>query len=118
MTVERAVPIIPIDDVTVAKQYYIDGLGFRVTAESGDGAITIIDRGTIHLTLDCPMDGHGRNICVGLEVEDADALYGEWRAKVPIDRPPKNEEWGARTFGLTDPFGNSIFVMGPLAKRR
>ena len=28
-------------------------------------------------------------------------------------RPPKDEEWGARTFDLVDPFGNTIFVMGP-----
>jgi len=28
------------------------------------------------------MDGHGPNICVALEVEDADALYEEWREKV------------------------------------
>jgi uncharacterized glyoxalase superfamily protein PhnB len=114
MSAERAVPIIPIDDVEVAKRFYVDGLGFRVTGESGDGAITIIDRGTIHVTLDCPMDGHGRNICVGLEVNDADALYEEWRKRVPIDRPPMNQDWGARTFGVTDPFGNGLFVMGPL----
>jgi hypothetical protein len=26
---------------------------------------------------------------------------------------PKNESWGARTFDVIDPFGNTIFVMGP-----
>ena len=30
-----------------------------------------------------------------------------------IRRPPKNEYWGARTFDVIDPFGNTIFVMGP-----
>jgi uncharacterized glyoxalase superfamily protein PhnB len=39
--------------------------------------------------------------------------YDEWRARVEIRRPPKNEEWGARTFDVIDPFGNTIFVMGP-----
>jgi hypothetical protein len=30
-------------------------------------------------------------------------------------RPPRDEEWNARTFDLLDPFGNTIFVMGPVA---
>ena len=29
-------------------------------------------------------------------------------------RPPKNEEWGARTFDLLDPSGNTLFVIGPI----
>jgi uncharacterized glyoxalase superfamily protein PhnB len=66
------------------------------------------------LTLDCPMSGHGREACVSLEVEDADAYYDEWLPHVEIRRPPRNEEWGARTFDVIDPFGNTIFVMGPV----
>jgi uncharacterized glyoxalase superfamily protein PhnB len=74
-----------------------------------------LSRGGISLTIDCPMSGHGREACVSLEVENADAYYDEWRDRVAIKRPPKNEEWGARTFDLIDPFGNTIFVMGPVA---
>jgi hypothetical protein len=44
-------------------------------------------RGTIELTIDCPMSGHGRHACVSLRVSSADALYR----------------------------GNSIFVIGPVA---
>jgi len=29
---------------------------------------------------------------------------------------PKNEEWDARTFTVIDPFGNTIFVIGPAAR--
>jgi hypothetical protein len=32
---------------------------------------------------------------------------------VPVLRPPRNEEWDARTFDLIDPFGNTLFVIGP-----
>jgi hypothetical protein len=36
--------------------------------------------------------------------------------KVEVLRVPKDEDWGARTFiDLLDPFGNTIFVMGPLS---
>jgi uncharacterized glyoxalase superfamily protein PhnB len=73
-----------------------------------------LERGSLCLTIDCPMSGHGRNACVSLQVDSADAYYNEWKERVAVERPPKNESWGARTFGVTDPFGNTIFVMGPI----
>jgi uncharacterized glyoxalase superfamily protein PhnB len=81
----------------------------------GDGRSGLLGlaRGTIQITVDSPMNGHGRNACVALEVENADAYFEEWSEKVAVLRPPKNEPWGARTFDLLDPFGNTIFVMGP-----
>ena len=89
---ERAIPISPTNDLAAAKAFYVDGLGFRVTFEaSADGRTGLLglQRGTIELTLDCPMDGHGRNACVS-HVTDADAYYREWSAKVPSARqPPK-----------------------------
>jgi catechol 2,3-dioxygenase-like lactoylglutathione lyase family enzyme len=113
---ERAIPILPTEDLMAAKAFYVDGLGFRViweASEDGRTGLLGIERGTIRITLDCPMSGHGRNACVGLEVDDADAYYREWSAKVKIPREPRDEEWGARTFDLHDPSANTIFVMGP-----
>lgn len=115
---ERAIPILPAEDLAVARTFYVDGLGFRVAFEATDDGRTGLlglERGTIRLTLDSPMDGHGRNACVSLEVHDADAYYQEWSARVSTLRPPRDEEWGARTFDLLDPFGNTIFVMGPVS---
>jgi uncharacterized glyoxalase superfamily protein PhnB len=60
------------------------------------------------------MTGNGRDACVSLEVESADAYYNEWKDRVTVKRAPRNEDWGARTFDLIDPFGNTIFVMGPV----
>ena len=113
---ERAIPILPVEDLDVAKEFYVDRLGFGVRFEhrgEGRNGLLGVERGTIWLTLDCPMTGHGREACVSLQVENADAYYDEWSTRVEIPRPPKNEYWGARTFGVTDPFGNTIFVMGP-----
>ncbi len=90
---ERAVPVLPVDDLGVAKQFYVNALGFEVTFEAGDGGRTGllgVRRGTIALTLDCPMDGHGRDACVALEVESADRYYEEWRTRTTIRRPPRN----------------------------
>ncbi len=114
---ERAIPILPTNDLAAAKAFYVDGLGFHVTFEaSQDGRTGLLglQRGTIELTLDCPMDGHGRNACVSLHVTDADGYYREWSAKVTPLRPPKNEAWGARTFDLLDPSGSTLFVIGPV----
>jgi catechol 2,3-dioxygenase-like lactoylglutathione lyase family enzyme len=113
---EQAIPILPVEDLAVAKTFYVDGLGFRVTfeaSEDGHSGLLGLERGTIQLTLDSPMEGHGRDACVSLRVDDADAYYREWSPKVKVLRTPRDEEWGARTFDLLDPFGNTIFVMGP-----
>lgn len=116
---ERAVPILPADDLRISKAFYVDGLGFSVLCEaSEDGRTGLLGlrRGTIEITIDSPMEGHGREACVSLYVDDADAYYKEWSAKVLVLREPRDEEWGARTFDLIDPSGNTIFVIGPLRK--
>ena len=113
---ERAVPVLPADDLRATKTFYVDGLGFRVTweaTEDGKTGLMGLERGGICLTIDAPMSGHGRDACVSLHVDNADAYYEEWRPKVEITQPPRNEYWGARTFGLSDPSGNTIFVIGP-----
>lgn len=115
-TMERAVPILPADDLRVATDFYAGKLGFRILFEASDdgrhGLLGLV-RGTIRITLDCPMDGHGRNACVALEVDDADACFEEWSQREDVLRPPRDEPWGARTFDFLDPFGNTIFVIGP-----
>lgn len=114
---ERAIPILPAKDLKSAKAFYVDRLGFSVASEAsadGHSGLLSLSRGDIRITLDSPMSGHGRDACVALEVDDVDAYYREWSAKVDVLRSPKNEEWGARTFDLLDPSGNTIFVMGPI----
>lgn len=116
MTVDQAIPILPADDLTVAKEFYVDRLGFDVryeATEDGKQGHLGLQRGGILITIDSPMTGHGRDACVSLQVGDADAYYNEWVSRVEIRRPPRDEEWGARTFDVIDPFGNTIFVMGP-----
>src|SRR5262245_41639915 len=96
---ERAIPILPGNDLRVAKQFYVDGLGFRVrfeATEDGKSGLLGLERGTLCLTIDCPMSGHGRDACVCLEVESADAYYAEWQRRVAVKRAPQDESWGAR----------------------
>jgi len=112
---DRAIPILPADDLRVAREFYVDKLGFAVRfemSEDGKNGLLGVERGGIVITIDAPMAGHGREACVSLQVDDADAYYDRWKPKVEIRRPPRDEPWGARTFDVIDPFGNTIFVMG------
>ena len=116
---ERAVPIFACDDLAVARDFYVRKLGFTVvweSSEDGTNGIMGLERGTIELTIDCPMTGHGRNACASLRVNSADAYYEEWRHHVQIERPPRNESWGGRTFSVYDPSGNLLFVIGPVVE--
>ena len=92
---EQAIPILPADDLAVVRTFYVDGLGFRVAFEASEDnrtGLLGLERGGIRLTLDCPMEGHGRNACMSLEVNDADAYYREWSAEVAVPRPPRDED--------------------------
>ena len=114
---ERTIPILPGDDLALAKAFYVQKLGFNVqfeATEDGTNGVMGLERGTLELTIDCPMSGHGRNACASVRVNSADAYYNEWRNKVDMSRPPMNEPWGGRTFGFQDPFGNSLFIIGPV----
>lgn len=114
----RAIPLLPADDLRVAKAFYVDGLGFAIRFESsqdGIAGILGLERGGIAVTIDAPMSGHGREVCVALEVEDVDQYYAEWSGRVSVLRAPVDEAWGARTFDLLDPSGNTLFVVGPQA---
>ena len=58
---ERAIPILPADDLKVAREFYVDRLGFDIrfeATEDGTQGLLGVARGTIWLTIDCPMSGH------------------------------------------------------------
>lgn len=112
---ERAVPHLQGDDLRAMRSFYVDGLGFDVRFELTEDGVTGmlgVQRGGLVLTIECPMPGHGRDACVSLEVENVDAYYEEWSSRVDVRRPPRDEEWGARTFDLFDPAGNTLFIIG------
>lgn len=110
-----AVPNLPASDLGVAKQFYVDLLGFKVVFEATDDGHTGIiglERDGMRINVDAPMDGHGRQACVSLEVDEFDALYAEWSSRLDALRPPIDQPWGARSFELQDPDDNTIFVLG------
>ena len=116
---DRAVPILPTDDLDVARRFYVDGLGFSVTfdaSEDGHTGLLGVERGGIALTLDCPMDGHGRHAAVAIEVSDVRRVLRRVVGAGAGEACAPRRAMGARTFDLHDPSGNTLFVIGPMRR--
>lgn len=89
---ERAIPILPADDLTLAKEFYVNRLGFDVrfeATEDGRSGLLGIDRGTISITLDSPMSGHGREACVSLQVKTPMRTTMNGETRLTFDTRPK-----------------------------
>ena len=79
----HAVAILPADDLSIAKAFFVDVLGFRVQWEAttdGKTGLFGIERDGMTITIDAPMSGHGRQAVVSLRVHDA-------ARRVPRHRP-------------------------------
>ncbi len=114
-----AIPNLPSSNLSIAKAFYVGRLGFQVFFEETDNGITGIvglERDGMRINIDAPMSGHGRQVCVSLEVEDIDRLYTEWSAALGLTEQPAIQPWGARTFGFQDPDDNTIFVLEPAGR--
>lgn len=112
-----AVSNLPADDLSVAKAFYVDKLGFNVlfdTSEDRKTGLIGLERNGMRINIDSPMDGHGRMACVSLEVDDIDALYAEWSVQLSLTEPPVSQPWGARTFEFQDPDDNTVFVLSAM----
>ena len=112
-----AVPNLPASDLGVAKQFYVDLLGFKVVFEStedGHSGIIGLERDGMRINIDSPMEGHGRKACVSLEVDDTESLWLKWSSVVDSIEPPIRQPWGGTTFELQDPDENTIFVMSSI----
>ena len=79
-------------------------LGFKVrfeATEDGKNGIMGLERGSIELTIDCPMSGHGRNACASLVVNSADAYYEEWGAEGRVPAPAYERGVGCTNLRLS-----------------
>jgi len=109
-----AIPNLPAANLAVARQFYVDRLGFREIFDSSEGGNTGLlglEREGMRINIDAPMDGHGRKACVTLEVDDIDALFAEWSVSLNLTDAIVDQPWGARTFGFQDPDDNTVFVL-------
>lgn len=53
---------------------------------------------------------------VSFDVPDVDAVYARLKDSLPFDIAPADQAWGYRMAGLTDPDGNRLYLLTPLAQ--
>ena len=114
MTLSHTTPILRSFDETLAREFYLDFLGFKVVFEHRfhDGAPlymgVVRDACSLHLS-----EHHGDatpGASMRIQVTDVDALCAELRAKEYAHARPQAQDmpWGTRDFTVTDPFGNRL----------
>jgi len=106
MRFECSQPILRVEDMKKALDFYVGKLGFK-NVEWGNDDFTSISRDKAQLYL-C-RGGQGRGAAwVWMGVEDAEKLHEELKAKgVAIRMPPTNFPW-AMEMQVEDPDGNVL----------
>jgi hypothetical protein len=90
-------PILAVRDLDAALGHYRT-LGFAVHAYEGGAAYGFVERDdlSLHLAEDPALDPAANDCAVYLYVNDADALYAQWRAARPAGRHPRARRAGAQ----------------------
>ena len=103
---EGAQPILRVENLKAALQFYVDALGFKKAPWSTADFTSISrDRAAIYLC----QGGQGRGgAWIWIGVDDAEKLHEEYKARgVAILLPPTNYPW-ALEFHVEDPDGNVL----------
>ena len=120
---QRTVPILRIFDVSKAREFYLDYLGFTVDFEHrfhDDAPLFMgISRDGLALMLS---EHHGDGTPgthVRIDIDGVGQLHAELaRKKYRYMNPGVQEqEWGLRELRLIDPFGNQLVFSEPMSSQ-
>jgi uncharacterized glyoxalase superfamily protein PhnB len=120
---ERAYPILRIDNYQEAKAYYIDFLGFKIDFEwrheENFPVYMGVSRGGLALHLsEHKGEPVGHPGAVQLQVENVLDLYAELNGKKSnMEEKPIDQAWGSTELKLMDPFDNALTFTSPTSNR-
>jgi uncharacterized glyoxalase superfamily protein PhnB len=104
-------PILVVRDLGAALGHFAT-LGFDVHAYEGEAAYGFAERDDVilHMAEDPALDPVANQCAVYLYVNDADAMYAQWRAARPAGRlvAPVDTDYGLREGAHIDPDGNLL----------
>ncbi|MEA2047002.1 MAG: VOC family protein [Campylobacterota bacterium] len=114
-------PVFTVKDLTAAKNFYTENLGFTV-AFDGDWYIHLISTSGVQIGFLLPDQPSQppifqkpylrEGVIFSLEVEDVDASYTVAKSKsLNIVLELQSEEWGQRHFSIEDPNGIYIDIL-------
>ncbi|MBN3122839.1 MULTISPECIES: VOC family protein [Pectobacterium] len=115
----RIATVLPVKNILVSQEFYINGLNFKKIFENGDPVGFMIlkrEEAELHLTLQ-PQHKAASYPIAHLLVDDANALFTlcqEMGAK--IVKGIQDKDYGIRAFVFADPDGNRIDV-GQILKK-
>jgi hypothetical protein len=107
--------ILPVRDLGTALDHY-GRLGFRVNPYDDGYGYAVRGSADFHLSVHRDLDPHRNASAVYLYVDDADALYAEWRAARVEGQffEPHDTEYGLREGAHIDRDGNVLRFGSPL----
>ena len=107
--------VLAVHDVKASAKFYVDALGFTVTAEP-PGWIFVARDNVMIMLGECPDDVHPsklgcHNYFAYLRVDDADAFYNDLKAKgQDLISEIADKPWGMREFALRTLDGHRITI--------
>jgi catechol 2,3-dioxygenase-like lactoylglutathione lyase family enzyme len=104
---QKALPMLPLNDVSAGIRHYCDVLGFKINYQQEDLGVMYRDEVTILLIARTDQfKGIG---ATEFYIENADALYAEFRSRgADVQGEPVSHPWGLRDFRVLDPEGNVL----------
>jgi catechol 2,3-dioxygenase-like lactoylglutathione lyase family enzyme len=111
MDLNRAVPILSVEDLPKAIEAYTEVLGLEVLMNH-DWIATLGSGGSAQLSLTTADATASENPTASLEVEDVDAAHAAAvAAGFEIVHPLTDEEWGVRRFFIRDADANVVNIL-------
>lgn len=97
-------------DLDVARRFFIDALGLRVTVDE-PGYLRVEGEGGFHIGIEQGDPGPANSIEITIEVDDVEAAYRRaLAAGVEFEGPPADQPWGARHAWFKDPDGRRMSI--------
>ena len=117
---ERAYPVLRIDDYEEAKAYYVDFLGFEIEFEWRHEENFPVYMGVVRGGLGLHLTEHGGDVAgpgaAPCRVDDVRALFAELEGRKDGLEAPVDQAWGATELKLIDPFDNKLTFTSPTPK--
>ncbi|MBQ4788984.1 VOC family protein [Pectobacterium versatile] len=109
----RIATVLPVKNILVSQEFYINGLNFKKVFENGDPVGFLIlkrEEAELHLTLQ-PQHKAASYPIAHLLVDDANALFSVCQdIGAKIVKGIQDKDYGIRAFVFADPDGNRIDV--------